>query len=227
MDVGQQIREPHAPPNFVEMNVTACDTWRIKSPWDGLNWKELAPPERMCFAILDWTEKNWNEDWKPPKDKDYAKTWYESSWEHLDENQKNAALRLGFSQETWDEIKGTRSKIECQEFEFVKQVVTEDGKKDGKQVKTSKTVMTESLLRSAQAAPLPMPPPTVPMVMRAPVGTAYGSANVVPAAPVGTTYGSVRTMPVAAPMTIPYSAPIMRGPVGTTYQSAVVLPGLV
>jgi len=112
MDLGKKIQKPNAPADFIEMNVQPVKPWREDSPWNGLAWKELAPTERMSFAMLDWTKEKWDTDSKD------VESWYNRSWKQLDDNQKTAALRLGFSQPTWDEAEGTRSSITCVEKTF-------------------------------------------------------------------------------------------------------------
>ena len=63
--------------------------------WDEMGWAELTKAEQALWGVLGWTEASWEEEEKPPASED-------KYWNQLSDEEKEAAEKLGYDKESWD-----------------------------------------------------------------------------------------------------------------------------
>ena len=67
--------------------------------WDTVAWGELTPAEQALWARLGWTAKIWDSS-----DANFYPNSVTKLFVQLSSDERDAAEKLGFNQETWDNV---------------------------------------------------------------------------------------------------------------------------
>ena len=67
--------------------------------WQSVPWRDLSAAEQRLWAALGWNDRNWN----ATSAEEYPSSEFQA-WHELDENQRQALVRLGYTEFTWDHI---------------------------------------------------------------------------------------------------------------------------